>query len=263
MSEVASRFPQVDPPQVDPPQVDPRRSAPPRPDPPRVVEYPSSDGKPVAETDLHYDRLTDVVAMLKHRYDKRPDVYVGANMLVYYKRNNRKRHLAPDAFVVFGVKNHRRDVFLLWDETAPAFILEVTSKSTRKKDQHKKRKRYAKWGVREYFLYDPRADYLKPPLQGLTLVGDEYRDMPQRVLANGAPGLRSETLGLDLWLRDRELRLYDPVSGADLLTPREHAARGEAEAARADSLAEALALAQARLRELEARPRESKAQALG
>ena len=243
----------------------------------RVVEYPSSDGKPVAETPLHYDRLRDLATALQLRYEGRDDVYVGANMLVYYEEGNKDRHLAPDLLVVFGVGDHRRDVFLLWEEKAPAFILEITSKSTRGRDEHEKRERYAEWGVGEYFLYDPRAEYLVPPLRGLALAGDGYRDMTERVLANGARGLRSRTLGLDLWLRDGELRLHDPVAGTDLLTPREHAARGDAEAARADveavradaavakarseaaradSLAEALARAEARLRQLDARPRE-------
>ena len=161
MSEVVSRVPGIDPSDVGPPRVDP----------PRVVEYPSSDGKPVAESELHYDRLADVASMLRRRYEQCEDVYVGVNMLVYYERDNKNRHLAPDAFVVFGVPKHRRDVFLLWDEKVPAFILEITSKTTRGDDQNKKRERYADWGVAEYFLYDPRAEYLAPPLQGLALAG--------------------------------------------------------------------------------------------
>ena len=241
MSEVASRLSRVEPPRTDPR---------------RVVEYPSSDGKPVAETPLHYDRLRDVATALQLRYEDRDDVYVGANMLVYDRERNKKRHLAPDLFVVFGVGDHRRDVFLLWEEKAPAFILEITSKSTRGHDQHKKRRRYAEWGVGEYFLYDPRAEYLKPPLRGLALAGDGYRDMTERVLVNGARGLRSRALGLDLWLRDGELRLYDPVAGTNLLTPREHAARGEAAVARADAEAARADAAEARVRELEARLRD-------
>ena len=243
----------------------------PRTDPPRVVEYPSSDGQPVAETPLHYDRLRDLATALQLRYAERRDVYVGANMLVYDVRNKPKRHLAPDLFVVFGVGDHRRDVFLLWEEQAPAFILEVTSKSTRGKDEDEKRERYAEWGVGEYFLYDPRAEYLKPPLRGLALAGDGYRDMTERVLANGARGLRSEALGLDLWLRDGELRLHDPVSGTDLLTPAEdrrgrlaaearartEGARAEGEASRAVAEAARADAAEARVRELEARLRES------
>ena len=253
----------------------------PEPAPERVVEYPSSDGRPVGETDLHYDRLTDVAAMLKHRYGHRTDVYVGANLLVYDTEGNWRRHLSPDVFVVFGVPNHRRDVFKLWEERPPAFILEITSKSTRGEDERTKRRRYAQWGVAEYFLYDPRAEYLDPPLRGLELGGRGYRRMPERTLPNGARGHFSEALGLWLWLRDGELRLHDPATGADLLTPAERAdaatvraeteaahakmeaaradteaARAETEAARAETEARARARAEARVRELEARLRD-------
>ena len=209
----------------------------------QAVEYPSSDGRPVAETDLHYDRLTDVVAMLKYRYGCRSDVYVGANMLVYDEPGNVHRHLSPDAFVAFGVPNRRRDVFKLWEERAPSFVLEVTSRSTRGEDAVTKRRRYGEWGVAEYFQYDPRGEYLFPPLQGLRLVGAGYRDMAERVLPNGARGFHSETLGLHLWLRNGELRMYDPEAGGELLTPAEER-RGRI-------------AAEARVRELEARLRTS------
>ena len=242
----------------------------PEPVPERVVEYPSSDGKPVAETPLHYARLTDVAAMLKHRYGHRPDVYAGANMLFYDTEGNSRRHLSPDVFVAFGVGNHDRDVYKLWEERPPAFILEITSKSTRGRDEGTKRHRYAQWGVAEYFLYDPRAEYLDPPLRGLSLAGRRYRRMPERALPNGARGHFSAALGLWLWLRDGELRLYDPATGADLLTPAEQVARADAEANRADAAtarakteaaraeteAAARARAEARVRELEARLRD-------
>ena len=148
-------------------------------------------------------------------------------------------------FVAFGVPNDRRDVFKLWEERPPAFVPEITSKGTRREDTHRKRRRYAAWGVEEYFLYDPRAEYLSPPLQGLSLSGDAYRELPERVLPNGARGYRGEALGLHLWLRDGELRLTDPATGEDLLTPAEQAAR-------ADREAQARARAEARVEELEA-----------
>ena len=169
-----------------------------------------------------------------------------------------KSHLAPDVFVVFGVPGYRRDVFKLWEEGVPAFVLEITSKTTRRDDLDKKRRRYAAWGVSEYFLYDPRAEYLTPPLRGLSLAGGRYHEMRERVLPNGERGLVSEALGLHLWLRDRELRLYDPATGADLLTPAEQTARANSEAARADSEAEARAQAEARIRELEAQLRKNR-----
>ncbi len=233
------------------------------PVPPRVVEYPSSDGRPVAETPLHYDRLRDAATALQIRYQRRADVFVGANMLVYDTPGDKRRHLSPDVFVAFGVGNHDREVYKLWEERSPAFVLEITSKGTHGEDVGTKRRRYAEWGVAEYFLYDPRAEYLDPPLRGLSLVGRGYRAMSERVLPNGARGHFSEALGLWLWLRGGELRLYDPATGADLLTPAEQVARADAataraetEAARAETEAKGRTRAEARVRELEARLRD-------
>lgn len=186
-----------------------------------VVEYPASDSKPIAETDLHFDRLTYAAHALKIRYADTPDVYVGANMLVYDEPGNPRRHLAPDVFVVFGVPNHRRDLFKIWEEKPPSFVLEVTSKSTRREDMRTKRQRYAAWGVQEYFLYDPRSEYLAPPLQGLVLRGDVYESMPLTGLANVRHGYASEALGICLYLKGSELRLFDPATGCDLRTHEE------------------------------------------
>ena len=191
---------------------------------PDAVEYPTSDGRPVAETDLHFLRLTDAAYGIRKFMAGREDVYVGSNLLVYDERGNPRSHLSPDIFVAFGVEAGPRDLFKIWEEKPPAFTLELTSASTRREDERTKRRRYAQWGVAEYFLYDPRAEWLKPSLQGLELNGKRYRAMRESVLANGARGFHSETLGLDLWLDGRVLRLYDPVAGENLPTPEEEAA---------------------------------------
>ena len=226
-----------------------------------AVEYPTSDGKPIAETDLHFDRLTDVAQCLKNRYADAPNVYVGANMLVYDEPGNPRRRLAPDVFVVFGVPNHRRDLLKIWEEKPPSFVLEITSKSTRREDMTTKRRRYAAWGVAEYFLYDPRAEYLEPPLQGLALREGAYRPMPPTRLPNGQDGYPSESLGLRLWLRESELRLFDPVIGRDLETYRETKRARDAAAARVAELEARAAELKARTAELKARAAELKARA--
>ncbi len=203
---------------------------------PSVVEYPTSDGKPLAETDLHFDRVTYAAHALKIRYGDTPDVYVGANMLVYDEPGNPRRHLAPDVFVVFGVPNRRRDLFKIWEERPPSFVLEVTSKSTRHEDMRTKRQRYAAWGVAEYFLYDPRSEYLAPPLQGLALREGVYQSMPLMRFPNGQRGYASQVLGIHLCLKGSELRLFDPAKRRDLRTHEEaeHAVK-EAERAAEDA----------------------------
>lgn len=189
----------------------------------RVVEFPTSDGRPVAETPLHYKRLSDLAYGITTFFRSRADAYVGVNMLAYDDPNEPRRHLSPDIFVAFGgvsEEEREREIYKLWEEPSPAFVLEVTSKSTRREDERKKA-RYAKWGVAEYFMYDPRGEYLTPPLQGFELSRGGYRPMRQRALSNGERGLSSGRLGLELWLDGPTLRLYDPVAGRNLLTPEE------------------------------------------
>ena len=198
---------------------------------PDTVEYPTRDGRPVAETDLHYLRLAGAAYGLRKFFAARDDVYVGSNLMVFDQPGNPRRHLSPDIFVAFGVRSGSRDLFKIWEEKPPSFVLEITSKTTRREDVRTKRKRYAQWGVPEYFLYDPRAEWVKPPLQGFRLQGRRYRRMSECVLPNGKRGLECKTLQLYLWLRDGELRLYEPSGGHDLPTPEEEGtARALAEA---------------------------------
>ena len=172
--------------------------------------------------------------------------------------------VAPDVYVVVGAPAGLRDTYMLWNEPkGPDFVLEVTSASTRGNDERRKRKVYAALGVREYFLYDPRAEWLTPPLQGWRLVEGAYRALPAvTVLSNRGVAVASEVLGLEL--RDeraeQRLRLRDPATGEVLLTHEEservreesERAREEAERAREEEAA-ARRAAEARVAELEAR----------
>lgn len=71
------------------------------------VEYPSTDGKPVAESDFQRDSLLYAVDVLQQHFRARPDVYVSGNLLLYYEEGNPKAVVAPDVFVVMGASNHR------------------------------------------------------------------------------------------------------------------------------------------------------------
>ena len=192
---------------------------------PVTVEYPSSDGKPVAESDIQRDYLLYAVDALQQHFRERQDVYVTGNLLLYYEEGNRRAMVAPDVFVVMGAPNHRRSSYLLWQEPkGPDFVLEVTSKSTRQEDQGPKRELYRRLGVREYWQYDPTGDYLAPGLQGFELRGGEYEPVPARELEVGLLALSSVVLGLELRLDGSELRLYDPVGCRVLGTRQEIAA---------------------------------------
>ena len=235
-----------------------------------AVEYPCSDGQPMAETPIHGECMMYVTYALRRCFRKRgrDDVYVGMNNFLYYERGNPRAVVAPDVYVVVGAPAHPpRDSYLLWNEPkGPDFVLEVTSASTRRDDERRKRGVYAALGVSEYFLYDPRGEYLTPPLQGWRLDEGAYRAVPAvTVLSSRGVAVASEVLGLEL--RDereaRMVRLRDPATGQNLLTYQESEMAREEEATarqaaevRFEQEAAARRAAEARTAELEARLRE-------
>ena len=104
----------------------------------REIDYPTGDGKPMAETELHLNDQIDLIQTLKDYFEREPMVYVGGNMLVFYEEGNRRKHLAPDVFVVRGVekKKNVRENYLIWKEgKSPELVIEVTSKSTKNEDK--------------------------------------------------------------------------------------------------------------------------------
>lgn len=210
--------------------------------------YPSGDGKPMAESDLHWDVMVEATQALKDRYADEPDVYIASNLMMFYEPGNKRRHVAPDLFVVFGVpKLPLRLNYIVWQEgKGPDLVIETTSKTTWREDQKKKFFLYRDvLKVPEYFQFDAKKEYLKPSLQGHTLVDGEY--VPIEPDARG----RLYSRVLDLYLeRDGEfLRFVDPATGRRLPT---RAERADAEAERADAEAEARGVEAERARRAEA-----------
>lgn len=200
------------------------------------VEYPESDGKPMGETDVHIDWMIRIRDILRHRY-RGQQVYVGANLLVYYQEGDPSKFVVPDDFVAKDCQPGRRRTFKIWEEgKAPDVAFEITSRSSRQEDESYKPQVYARVGVREYFLYDPTGEYLDPPLQGFRLHGLDYR----RIKPDKTGAIKSDQLGIMLRLQDGELVLHDARTGDELLTKADsaEAARKSAEARAAQLEAE-------------------------
>jgi Uma2 family endonuclease len=192
------------------------------------IEYPETDGRPMGETDLHRDWMIRVIELLKHRY-RGQRVYVSGNLLMYYEEGDPSHFVVPDAIVVKDCEPGRRRIFKVWEEKrVPSAVFETTSRSTKREDSSYKTQLYEKLAIPEYYLYDPTADYLRPPLQGWRLAGDRYEPIKPDV----AGRLLCQELGLWLRLEDGDLVMYDVQSGQRLLTEAEdeRAAREAAEA---------------------------------
>ncbi|MEG5001817.1 Uma2 family endonuclease [Microcoleus sp. B4-D4] len=187
------------------------------------IEYLRSGGEPMAESDITRDYMTYGVEALKLHFESRSDVYVSANSFVYYEEGNKAAVVAPDIYVVFGVRKRQRDNYKIWKEAgiAPQFVLEITSETTQDVDQETKPETYRSLGVREYFQYDPSGDYLNPILQGLRLVNNQYHPIPANNIAFDTLWLYSEVLGLELHIVSGELRFRNPQTGEFLKTHEE------------------------------------------
>src|SRR5438105_13950076 len=97
--------------------------------------YPTSDGKPMAETDIHRDLMIALIETLKWWFIDVPSVYVSGNLLVCYEKGNKRIHVSPDVIVVPGVGNRRRDNYLVWEEGRGLdLVIELTSRVTRVED---------------------------------------------------------------------------------------------------------------------------------
>ncbi len=208
------------------------------------IEYPTSDGKPMAETTLHREVMSDTIAVLRRRYRDVADVWVGGNLFLCYEKGNPRAALAPDVLVAQGVTKWARPNYLLWEEgRPPSLVIEVTSRKTRREDLHDKRARYEKMGVEEYILFDPYEEYLHPPVQGFRLQTGRYQPIPLE--PDGS--LLSRTTRVFMRPEGNRLRLIDAASGEVLLWPEEFEANAERDSkARAEAEARAFAEASAR-----------------
>lgn len=170
------------------------------------IEYPETDGKPMAETDLHRDLMKELIDQLETFFHDAPEVYVSGNLLLYYEKGSPRKSVAPDVFVVRGVGKERRRIYKLWEEgRAPDAVFEISSRSTYKEDLQRKWQLYAQLGVAEYYVFDPEYDYLKEGLLAYRLGEGEYVEAE---VTDGA--VRSEALGLDVVDTGETLRLRDP-----------------------------------------------------
>jgi len=193
------------------------------------IEYPESNGKPMGETDLHRDWMVGLLEIFRQRYAGQ-QVYIASDLLLYFVEGTPTKYVVPDCFVVLNCNPQRRRTFQTWKEgRVPDVVFEVTSRSTSSVDYIDKLTIYEQMGVQEYFLYDPTADYLDPPLQGYRLTNGDLRAIPTT-----GGRIRCNTLGVDLFLNDLDLVIVDSETGIEQLTraDSEESAREKAEQGR-------------------------------
>ena len=219
------------------------------------VFYPSSDGRPMSDNMWQGKAITNADGDLE---SARPKALVAADILVYPEKGNNRNSIAPDVLVALGLGTHKRSSYFVWEEGKPPdWVLEVASPSTQKKDLDDKRRKYAEMGVPEYWMFDAKGDVYPPGtprLQGLKLVDGEYLPLKSR-LVDGKRTIRSEVLGLDVRVEDELLRFRDVATDKDI----RHRGEIEADEERAQVATER-AEAQARQEAAQRKTAEARAQ---
>jgi len=194
------------------------------PEIPEII-YPSSDGKPVAET---YDHLYAILITLEvlRQYLTGEQATVLGNQFLYYSKGFPKLRIAPDVMVIFDVQPGGRDNYKIWEEgQVPAVIFEITSPGTKDQDLISKKDLYAQLEVKEYWLFDPKGQWITEKLQGYRLRGETYELITDNL---------SEPLQLRLAVEDKLIGFYRLDTGEKLLIPSELATALEQAQAQAE-----------------------------
>ena len=174
--------------------------------------YPSSDDKPVAETYLHLYALLVTLEVLRQYLRGRRATVLG-NQFLYYAEGFPRLRVAPDVMVIFDVEPGGRDNYKIWQEQqVPVVIFEITSKSTKHEDLVEKKTLYERLGVQEYWLFDPKGEWIKTQLQGYRLHSEHYQPITDD---------RSELLQLRLQVEESLIGFYREDTGEKLLCPEE------------------------------------------
>ncbi len=180
------------------------------------IFYPSSDGEPVAETYTHLYALLTTLEVLR-QYLTGQQATVLANQFLYYAQGFPKLRVAPDVMVIFDVEPGGRDNYKVWEEgKVPSVIFEMTSKGTQNQDVEHKKTLYEQLEVKEYWLFDPKGEWIEEKLRGYRLRGESYELITDS---------RSEPLKLRLAIEDELIGFYREDTGEKLLIPDELAAK--------------------------------------
>lgn len=202
------------------------------------VEYPDSDGKRMAENTLQFQWIVTIKEGLDALFRDRPDVFVAGDLLWYPIEGDNKTRTAPDALVAFGRPKGYRGSYKQWEEggIAPQVVFEVLSPGNRAGEMRRKLEFYERFGVEEYYLYDPDRN---------TFVA--YRREGDRLVSIPHPaGMVSPRLGVRFELTDDAFALIGPdgrrfLTYLELAEQRDALARSEEQQRlRAERLAEKL-----------------------
>lgn len=182
------------------------------------VIYPDSDGKPMADNTEQFHWIVVIQQNLEWLFAENPEVFVAGDLLWYPVEGSNTICTAPDVLVAIGRPKGYRGSYKQWAEDGipPQVVFEILSPSNRLTEMNKKQAFYNRYGVEEYYLYDPEDNDLSGWLRG-----DEGFDVIDPIADWVSPRLQ-----IRFDLSGDELQLYRP-DGKRFLSYVEIAQRAE------------------------------------
>jgi Uma2 family endonuclease len=191
----------------------------------RPIEYPEDDGEPLSDNTLQFRWIMTIQGGLDALFAQNPDVFVAGNLLWYPVEGDNVTRAAPDAMVVFGRPKGERGSYRQWDEggIGPQVVFEVNSSGNRPNEIVRKFRFYDRFGVEEYYIYDPDKHLL---------FGYQRRGAILEEIENMA-GWISPRLGIRFEMTADELEIFRP-DGRKFSTYLELAEEADIQRQRAD-----------------------------
>ena len=142
-----------------------------------VIEYPDSDGLPIADNTVQYEWIVTIKGGVDALFVDDPNVFVAGDLLWYPVEGDPITRIGPDVLVAFGRPKGDRGSYKQWEEgnLPPQVIFEILSPGNRPGEMDRKFQFYQRYGVEEYYIYDPDDG----SLQGWRRVGDHLEEVPQ------------------------------------------------------------------------------------
>ena len=207
---------------------------------PEVI-YPESDGKPMADNTKQFRWIVTIKENLEWLFADDPNVFIAGDLLWYPVEGDNKTCQAPDTMVVFGRPKGDRGSYKQWQEEniPPQVVFEILSPSNTRAEMNRKLLFYDRFGVEEYYLYDPDRNSLNGWLRN-----DNFLDVIEPINQWVSPRLK-----IRFEPGETDLQVYHP-DGTRFLTYTEIAQRAEQAEERAEQAEERAERLAERLREL-------------
>lgn len=121
-----------------------------------LIEYPDSDGKPMADNTKQARWIIQLYNNLRSLFQGQ-EVFIAADLLWYPEEGHPEISAAPDTMIVFGRPDGDRSSYKQWREEgiAPQVVFEVLSPSNTHIEMVQKQAFYEKYGVQELIVIDP------------------------------------------------------------------------------------------------------------